>query len=71
MDTNNILEDYRIEHDSIGDKKVPKNAYYGVQSLRAKENFNITGRTVHKEMIISIAEIKKGRRHNQPENGKA
>ena len=60
MDTNNILEDYRIEHDSIGDKKVPKNAYYGVQSLRAKENFNITGRTVHKEMIISIAKIKKG-----------
>ncbi len=60
MDTNNVSYNYRIEHDSIGDKKVPANAYYGVQSLRAMENFNITGHAVHREMIISIAKIKKG-----------
>ena len=29
----------RIEHDFIGDLEVPANAYYGVQSLRGKENF--------------------------------
>jgi len=50
---------YRIEKDSIGEKQVPEDAYYGVQSLRALENFSITGLTMHPEMIISIVEIKK------------
>lgn len=50
---------YRIESDSIGSLKVPSNAYYGVQSLRARNNFQITGRTIHKELIISVAKIKK------------
>lgn len=53
------LVDYRIESDSIGSKKVPQDAYYGVQSLRASENFNITGRKMHKEFIKSLALIKK------------
>lgn len=51
--------EYRIESDSIGSKQVPKDAYYGVQTLRAKENFNITGRKLHKEFINSLALIKK------------
>jgi aspartate ammonia-lyase len=50
---------YRLEHDSIGTKEVPSDVYYGVQTLRASENFNITGLTMHPEMIISIAQIKK------------
>lgn len=50
---------YRIEKDSIGEKQVPENAYYGLQSLRALENFSITGLTMHPEMIVSIVEIKK------------
>lgn len=50
---------YRIESDSIGSKQVPWDAYYGVQTLRAKENFNITGRKLHKEFINSLAQIKK------------
>ena len=33
----------RLEADSIGTMEVPEEAYYGVQSLRAKENFVITG----------------------------
>ena len=41
------------------EKKVPKEAYYGVQSLRGAENFNITGLRLHKDFIISLAEIKK------------
>ena len=36
-------QDYRVEKDSIGTKDVPQNVYYGVQSLRAAENFHITG----------------------------
>lgn len=51
--------DFRLESDSIGEKKVPKAAYYGVQSLRGAENFNITGLRLHKDFIISLAEIKK------------
>ncbi|GAA0686958.1 MULTISPECIES: aspartate ammonia-lyase [Clostridium] len=51
--------DFRLESDSIGEKKVPKEAYYGVQSLRGSENFNITGLRLHKDFIISLAEIKK------------
>ena len=34
---------YRSEHDSVGERSVPKDVYYGVQSLRAAENFPITG----------------------------
>lgn len=50
---------YRIERDSIGEKKVPADAYYGIQTLRSKENFSITKRTVHKQMIKSLAVVKK------------
>lgn len=50
---------FRTEKDSIGLKEVPANAYYGVQSLRAAENFNITGLRVHSEMINSLAYVKK------------
>ena len=35
--------DYRVERDSIGVKDIPEDVYYGVQSLRAAENFHITG----------------------------
>ena len=50
---------YRLERDSIGEKQVPADAYYGVQTLRAAENFHITGLAVHPEMINSLAYIKK------------
>lgn len=50
---------YRIEHDSIGEKKVPIDAYYGVQSLRGKENFSISGQTLHPEMIRALTYIKR------------
>ena len=49
----------RREKDSIGSKNVPEEVYYGVQSLRAAENFNITGLLMHKEIINSLAEVKK------------
>ena len=37
------LNEYRIEHDLLGDAKVPNAAYYGIQTQRAMENFNISG----------------------------
>lgn len=52
-------KDYRTEEDSIGTKAVPEGVYYGVQSLRAAENFRITGLNMHPEIINSLAYIKK------------
>ena len=52
-------EKYRIEKDTVGTCNVPKDAYYGVHSMRAYENFQITGRKMDPEIIKSIAEIKK------------
>lgn len=51
--------EYRTESDSLGKKQVPLSAYYGVQSLRAKENFHISGKKVHPELIKAVVEIKK------------
>ena len=51
--------EWRTEKDSIGTKEVPEDVYYGVQSLRAAENFRITGLSMHPEVINSLAQIKK------------
>ncbi|MBZ9614816.1 aspartate ammonia-lyase [Clostridium estertheticum] len=53
------MQKFRVESDSVGSKNVPIEAYFGVQSLRASENFNITGRRMHKDLIISLAQVKK------------
>ena len=51
----------RMEHDLIGEREIPEDVYYGVQSLRALENFNITGVSLSKfpTFIISLAKVKK------------
>ena len=49
----------RTERDSIGSIQLPDNAYYGIQSYRAQENFPLTDSHMVPEMIISLAEIKK------------
>lgn len=49
----------RTEHDSIGIVNLPDNAYYGVQSMRAKENFPMTGHLMHPYMVESLVMIKK------------
>ena len=51
--------EWRTEKDSIGTKEIPEDVYYGVQSLRAAENFRITGLSMHPEIINSLAQIKK------------
>ena len=49
----------RLESDSIGTREVPGEAYYGVQSLRAQENFSITGHRMNREFLRNLAKIKK------------
>lgn len=52
----------RMEHDSIGALNVPAEAYYGVQSMRAATNFQITHRPLHPVLIDSIVMVKKQQR---------
>lgn len=49
----------RTEKDFLGSKEVPADAYYGVQTLRAVENFPITGYRIHEELIKAMAVVKK------------
>ena len=50
----------RIEHDLLGDRAVPADAYYGVHTLRALENFEITGTpiSIYPDLVIALACIK-------------
>ena len=50
---------YRTEHDLVGKKSIDADAYYGIHSLRAAENFPITRRHLPEEMIASMGWIKK------------
>jgi aspartate ammonia-lyase len=51
----------RIERDFLGEKELPDGAYYGVQTLRAKENFSITGIPMSQEpgFVRALAYVKK------------
>ena len=51
--------EYRIEHDTMGEVKVPKDALYAAQTQRAVENFPISGTTLERANISALAEIKK------------
>lgn len=53
------MNEYRLEHDSIGEIRVEKDAFYGANSLRAKENFQITGYDIDSKFRDAIVEIKK------------
>ncbi len=51
--------EYRIEHDTMGEVQVPVNALYAAQTARAVENFPISGTTLERAHIASLAQIKK------------
>ncbi|MDR7317306.1 aspartate ammonia-lyase [Brevibacillus nitrificans] len=50
---------HRIEKDFLGEKEIPVHAYYGVQTMRATENFPITGYRLHSSLINAMAMVKK------------
>src|SRR4030066_1274652 len=52
-------KNFRIERDSLGEKEIPLTAYYGIQTVRALENFPISGIMQYSEFIIATALIKK------------
>ena len=49
----------RTEKDSLGEKQVPSDAYYGIQTLRAVENFPVSGLRAHPNLIKAYGCIKK------------
>lgn len=49
---------FRIERDIMGVIRVPRDAYYGIQTERAKNNFNISGLKIHNELNDAIVQIK-------------
>ena len=49
----------RIEKDELGIKEIPQEAYYGIQTLRSKENFDIVKKPISRNMIKAIATVKK------------
>jgi fumarate hydratase class II len=50
--------DYRVEHDSMGEVRVPALAKWGAQTQRAVENFPISGQRVERSLITALARIK-------------
>jgi aspartate ammonia-lyase len=55
------LTDVRSEHDSLGERDVPSHAYYGVQTVRARENFPFSGIHVchYEHFVRALACVKK------------
>jgi aspartate ammonia-lyase len=56
------MTSYRSEHDSLGDREIPNSAYYGVQTVRAMENFAISGVPLKNfaHFVDALAYVKKG-----------
>jgi aspartate ammonia-lyase len=51
--------DYRIEQDSLGEVRVPASAYYGAQTVRALENYPISGMHVNQMLVENYVVLKK------------
>ena len=54
-----MIRKKRIEKDYLGEKKIPEDAYFGIQTLRAIENFPISGIKAHPDFIKATAIVKK------------
>ena len=54
-----MSDEFRIEKDSMGDVKVPKDAYYGAQTQRAVDNFPVSGIKFSRSFIKAIGLVKR------------
>ncbi|GAB3565264.1 class II fumarate hydratase [Spelaeicoccus albus] len=59
MTESNVSGDYRIEHDTMGEVRVPANALYRAQTQRAVDNFPISGTGLERSHIEALARVKK------------
>jgi len=49
----------RLERDSLGERQIEDAYYYGIHTLRAKENFPLTGQPVHEQLLRALATVKR------------
>src|SRR6478736_3973039 len=49
----------RIDRDALGERPVPDDAYYGVQTVRALENFPVSGLRPHPDLVTATVLVKK------------
>src|SRR3569623_604914 len=54
-----MTQQYRIEKDSHGECKAPKDAWYGIQTARAVHNFPISGRGPDRDFVLAHVRIKR------------
>jgi len=54
-----MTQKMRMEKDSLGELLVPAEAYYGIQSVRASQNFPISGLRAEAELVEAVIFIKK------------
>ena len=54
-----FMESYRVDKDSLGEVKVPANAYYGPFTVRASNQYKVTGQRSHLNMIRAFVMIKR------------
>ena len=52
-------DDYRVEEDSLGEMRVPADAYWGAQTQRAVENFPVSGLTFGRRFVRALGVVKK------------
>ena len=53
-----MAEDYRMEHDLLGEAPVPRDALYGIHTVRALENFPLAGRPPHAALVHAYGTVK-------------
>lgn len=53
------MDNFRLEKDILGERKIPYDAYYGINTLRASENFNISNQKVNFNLIKALVVVKK------------
>src|SRR5690349_14218272 len=62
-------QEYRVEHDTMGEVKVPVDALWRAQTQRAVENFPISGRGLERAHIAALAEVKSAAAHANAQLG--
>ncbi|MDF1746294.1 MAG: lyase family protein, partial [Gimesia sp.] len=64
------MSGFRTERDSMGEVQVPADAYYGAQTQRAVENFQISGNTLPPSLIHAMGQVKLATAHANRDLGK-
>jgi fumarate hydratase class II len=66
-----LSKSFRIEHDTMGSVEVPASAYYGAQTKRAIENFQISGQLFPRKFIRALGIVKAAATEANMQLGKA